>query len=394
MTLRLCPPARPAAILGLLTLGLTTAFLASPGARAEESKNLVSLQVRVLQDGAPLDADLDLTFEIHDVSSGGTPLWSETQTDVPVRNGILATTLGGITSLGNVFRSGVGSSSDRWVAIKQNSDEIVPRVKLTAVPYAQGATAADVASAIWNSSTGTALAITDIPSAIYGQGLEAASGLLRLAPATGAGLTGGGDDPLAVDPAAFVNSGNAVIDGDRLQIDFSPSNYTRNPASPAQSVNELAAHLRGIDEALVGGGGGGGGGGDTESLNPGGRLTLSSTEPVPSSDISAVSTIWYLPFRHERIALWDSGASAWVVRDIGASGSSLDISGAASQSQYDVFAYPGLFVHPGWLMGLKLTETSSSACRTSFAKQRLQARRTTQWVKPTLARWASSSTGP
>lgn len=48
------------------------------------------------------------------------------------------------------------------------------------------------------------------------------------------------------------------IDGDHLDIDFTPSNYTPS-TTPAEAANvdDLAAHLQGIDTALGAGGGGG-----------------------------------------------------------------------------------------------------------------------------------------
>lgn len=335
---------RPAVFLGVLALGASASALLGTRAGAQESKDLISLQVRVLQTGAPLDADLDLTFEVYTAQSGGTLLWSESQTAVPVRNGILAVKLGAVASLGNVFKSGLGATTDRWVAIKQAGSEIVPRVRLTAVPYAQGSSAADVASSLWNSATGTALLVADIPAAIDGQGLEAdGSGQIRIASsAAGNGLTGGGGSALAVNALALINSGTAAINGDRLEIAFVPSFYSRNASSPAQSLDELAAHLRGIDDKFSVLGSGGGGGGSTvdgASVRPGGRITLHSSQPVPTADITGGSAtiVYYLPYTSQKIPLYDG--SNWVVRDIGASGRSVSLSGTTANKIYDIYAY-------------------------------------------------------
>lgn len=46
------------------------------------------------------------------------------------------------------------------------------------------------------------------------------------------------------------------IDGDELDIDFTPSNYTRTTGTPGASTASLASHLRGIDTALAGSGAG------------------------------------------------------------------------------------------------------------------------------------------
>ncbi len=52
--------------------------------------------------------------------------------------------------------------------------------------------------------------------------------------------------------ATHISGGSDVIDGDRIVIDFSPTNYTQD-TSPAQVtlVTELTAHLAGIDNEIV-----------------------------------------------------------------------------------------------------------------------------------------------
>jgi hypothetical protein len=48
-----------------------------------------------------------------------------------------------------------------------------------------------------------------------------------------------------------VRDGTDIIDGDRLQVDFSPSGYTRNSsAANAGAITDLTAHLSGIDRKL------------------------------------------------------------------------------------------------------------------------------------------------
>jgi hypothetical protein len=110
-------------------------------------------------------------------------------------------------------------------------------------------------------------------SAIAGTNLEAdGSANLRIAAAAaGAGLTGGGASALAVgagngitvaandvavNPAQLVSGGNAEVDGDTLDIDWVPANYTRD-AGPAEvtTVVQLTAHLKGIDNAILAAGG-------------------------------------------------------------------------------------------------------------------------------------------
>ena len=99
----------------------------------------ITFQARITQDGVPFSGTADLHFEIYATNTGGTPLWSETQSGVTIVNGILAVRFGEDPSnpLGDVF-SPDGGQADRWVAVKADSlgPEIMPRVPLTAVPWA------------------------------------------------------------------------------------------------------------------------------------------------------------------------------------------------------------------------------------------------------------------
>lgn len=70
-------------------------------------------------------------------------------------------------------------------------------------------------------------------------------------------LTGvGADDHHARDHAAtHVDGGSDEIDGDTVDIDFTPSKYTPDASAPeANDVDDLAAHLKGIDSELETGG--------------------------------------------------------------------------------------------------------------------------------------------
>lgn len=46
-------------------------------------------------------------------------------------------------------------------------------------------------------------------------------------------------------------------------------------------------------------------------LIPGGRLTLSSGDPVPASDVTGVATVYYTPYLHSFIDLYDTGVGKW-----------------------------------------------------------------------------------
>lgn len=68
---------------------------------------------------------------------------------------------------------------------------------------------------------------------------------------------------------------------------------------------------------------------------PGGRLSLSSTLAVPSSDLSAQGTLYYVPYENSKIKIYTG--NRWVTYDIGA-GISLSLTGLAANQNYDVYA--------------------------------------------------------
>ena len=68
----------------------------------------------------------------------------------------------------------------------------------------------------------------------------------------GSGLEKTGNT-LSVKVADLISGGAAEVDGDKLDIDYSPSNYTPD-TTPAEvdNASELSTHLAGIDNALAG----------------------------------------------------------------------------------------------------------------------------------------------
>ena len=72
-----------------------------------------------------------------------------------------------------------------------------------------------------------------------------------------------------------------------------------------------------------------------QSCVPGGRLTLESGVPISTSDQTAKTTIYYTPFVHNIINLWDG--SVW--RPVTFSETSLALGTLTSGKPYDVFGY-------------------------------------------------------
>lgn len=72
-----------------------------------------------------------------------------------------------------------------------------------------------------------------------------------------------------------------------------------------------------------------------QAVMPGGRLTTESGEPVSTSDRTSQSTLYYTPYAHATIPLWDG--ARWVPTTF--TESSLALSGLTSGKPYDVFGY-------------------------------------------------------
>jgi len=93
--------------------------------------------------GNPVDGNVNVTFSIYDVATGGIVLWSENQS-VQVINGLLRTQLGKNTSLpSNLF-----DSANRYLEIKVGAETLSPRQQLISVPFGIKAAKADNADTL------------------------------------------------------------------------------------------------------------------------------------------------------------------------------------------------------------------------------------------------------
>lgn len=98
--------------------------------------NLMNYQGRLTDgSGAPLNGAQSVVFAIYSVASGGSALWSETQS-VTVTNGLFNVILGSTTP----FPSSLFSGGNLYLGIKVGSDaEMTPRQRIGSMPYAQRA---------------------------------------------------------------------------------------------------------------------------------------------------------------------------------------------------------------------------------------------------------------
>jgi hypothetical protein len=99
--------------------------------------------------GNPVNTTVSMTFRIYTVASGGAALWTETQSNVSVNDGIYNVTLGSLVSLGTL-----GFDVPYFLGVTVGIDsEMTPRQPLTSVAYALTAdTALNVANNVVTST--------------------------------------------------------------------------------------------------------------------------------------------------------------------------------------------------------------------------------------------------
>ncbi len=84
--------------------------------------------------GNPINGVYKIVFKVYEQETGGSALWLENYSAVPVSNGFFSVKLGSITSL-----TSVDFSKDLWLGITVESDsEMSPRLKFEDVPQALG----------------------------------------------------------------------------------------------------------------------------------------------------------------------------------------------------------------------------------------------------------------
>ncbi|HTY13748.1 MAG TPA: hypothetical protein VMD02_06135, partial [Candidatus Omnitrophota bacterium] len=108
-------------------------------------------------------AGLPFTFSIYSVPTGGSAIWTETQSSVTVEGGMYSVRLGTVIPI----PSSVFDGNTKYLGIAAGSDgEMTPRILMVSVPYAYRAASADAAAAVDDNVVSTAKiqngAVTDI----------------------------------------------------------------------------------------------------------------------------------------------------------------------------------------------------------------------------------------
>jgi hypothetical protein len=102
--------------------------------------------------GSPVaDGNYSLTFGIYDAATGGTQLWTETQSSVTVQNGLFKVQLGSVSALSLDF------DDPYWLEVQVGGGAAqVPRVQLSSAPYSFMAMDSDQVDGFDASATATA----------------------------------------------------------------------------------------------------------------------------------------------------------------------------------------------------------------------------------------------
>ena len=124
------------------------------------------------QSGNPLSGTLNVMFSLYSTDTGGTAVWTETQS-VTFANGYFAVQLGSATAFGATAFDG----TVRYLGVTVGSDnEMTPRASVASVPYALNATNAVTANSATTAATATT-ALSAPPDARFGTStLVAAAG--------------------------------------------------------------------------------------------------------------------------------------------------------------------------------------------------------------------------
>ena len=95
-------------------------------------------------DGVPVTGTPTIQFALYSANTGGAAIWSETKV-VMLQDGVYSTQLGDLTTL----TDDIWENAQLWLGIKVDADEeMTPRVRIVAVPYAMRAKTAEVAEEV------------------------------------------------------------------------------------------------------------------------------------------------------------------------------------------------------------------------------------------------------
>lgn len=235
----------------IISATLVVSFLLATCVYAEVP-HLIRFQGKVTDTaGAPLSGAYNVTFRIYNAETGGTLLWSETQSAVPVNNGIFTVLLGNVAALDLPF------DESYWLSMEVNDDgEMAPRQTVSSVGYAIHA---ETAERFIEGETVPGGAI------ILWRGTSCPVGYTRVAELDGKFIVGGATYNAA---AGGSNTQTHTIPSHTHSIKVTGYSYNNNPpngsiATSCQSCNGHGANRIAADYISTEGWGGTTGSGDS-----------------------------------------------------------------------------------------------------------------------------------
>ena len=313
--------------------------LATPKATAAPN-NTINFQARLLSNTGAVAPDgyYNAEFKLYDAASGGTLLWTDTRYDtngvtagndyrVQVKNGYLTVSLGDTTAGGTAFPGSIDWSQELWLTMNIGgttrtasptwNGEMNPRMKVTAVPFAQAANKLKGSTGLFDADQLAQLGQSTV------QTVNSANTAIRINQ-TGAGsllqLQASGNDRLLLAANGNLTvAGTGVFQGASVSIGTSSqagvltlsdgSSNTTTIQAAATSANltfTLPAAYGNNGECLIGNGagslsfsatcGGGGGGAPTTAT----YLTLSTDGTLTNERVLTAGT---------NIGITDAGAN-------------------------------------------------------------------------------------
>ncbi len=143
-------------------------FLLVPALALAQAPNKLGYQGRLLKaDGSPESGTKTFEFALYDVATGGTALWSESQT-LALSDGYYATQLGATADL--------FSASPRYLSLKVDGSELLPRQEVGSVAWAMWATNLSGGTVSASSVTVTGGTVSVGGATLSGSGLSLGNG--------------------------------------------------------------------------------------------------------------------------------------------------------------------------------------------------------------------------
>jgi hypothetical protein len=240
----------------VLAVTLVLALFAIPAQASIVPRTLSYQGYLTLPDGTPLTAPVNMTFALYAAATGGTPLWSELHSNVPISNGVYSLVLGDTTPVNLPF------DVPYFLGTTIGADpEMTPRQPLNSVPFALRA----------GCNSGDMISCYTGDLATLGLGLVRAG--VRTCSADGTGYGACTGQVLPETPASIAitsSSSTQVINGPPISIRASITSALGSAAADGTPVTFFAT---------------------AGTLNSTSALTLAGTAQVSLSGITTPKTV-------------------------------------------------------------------------------------------------------